>query len=145
MAHTIVVAGFPGTGKSHFVNGDYVPDGFALDSDSSKFDKGNFPANYLAHIKEELRKDKAAVIFVSSHRLVREALRSQGIPYTLAYPNKTLKIEYIKRFIERGNDDDFIDLLYNNWDAWISECSNQKGCTHLVMNTGDYLSNILKF
>ena len=51
MAHTIVVAGFPGTGKSHFVNGDYVPDGFALDSDSSKFDKERSPSLIRAMIK----------------------------------------------------------------------------------------------
>ena len=51
----LVVAGFPGTGKSSYCyrDVDYIPSGFAIDSDSSKFCKSNFPSNYIDHIKEK--------------------------------------------------------------------------------------------
>ena len=142
---TVVISGFPGTGKSHFVNydSDYMPDGFAIDSDSSKFDKKEFPENYIEHIKKGIGKYK--IIFVSSHKEVRDALVENKIPFTLVYPNKTLKIEYIKRYIQRGSSDAFIDLLYSNWDNWIKELENQKKCTHKVLNTGEYMSNINLF
>lgn len=55
VAKPMLVAGFPGTGKSYYCyNGDwshYMPSKFATDSDSSKFDKSNFPQNYINHIK----------------------------------------------------------------------------------------------
>lgn len=35
-----VISGFPGTGKSYYIaRGDYMPQGFASDSDSSGFPK----------------------------------------------------------------------------------------------------------
>ena len=86
---TIVVSGFPGVGKSYYVNygegSDYMPQGFAIDSDSSTFDKSNFPKNYIEHIKENIGKVK--IIFVSSHKEVRDALVKNNIDFTLAYPN----------------------------------------------------------
>lgn len=140
---TVVISGFPGTGKSYFVdNGKgsgYMPDKFAIDSDSSTFDKAHFPDNYIQHIKDSIGKVK--IVFVSSHKEVREALVSNDIPFTLVYPNKQLKIEYIKRYIQRGSPDGFIDLLYGNWNQWIEELENQKGCKHLVLNEGEYMSN----
>ena len=53
-AKPMLVAGFPGTGKSSYCYryADYMPQGFATDSDSSKFDKDNFPQNYIEHIRE---------------------------------------------------------------------------------------------
>ena len=83
---TIVVSGFPGVGKSYYVNygesNDYMPQGFALDSDSSKFDKKEFPQNYIDHIKNNIGKVK--IIFVSSHKEVREELVKNNIRFVLA-------------------------------------------------------------
>lgn len=144
MIETKIISGFPGTGKSYYVNygegNDYMPQGFALDSDSSKFDKSKFPQNYIKHIKENI--GKAKIIFVSSHKEVRDALVENNIPFTLVYPNKTLKIEYIKRYIQRGSPDAFIDLIYENWNNWIEELQNQEKCKHLVLNEGEYMYNI---
>ena len=46
MTKQLVISGFPGTGKSYYIarveGSDYMPQGFASDSDSSKFDKSNF-------------------------------------------------------------------------------------------------------
>jgi len=143
---TIIVSGFPGTGKSHYVNygegSGYMPQGFAIDSDSSKFDKSNFPCNYIEHIKSNIGKVK--IIFVSSHKEVREAMVKNNIPFTLAYPNKSIKIEYIKRYVDRGSSVSFIDLIYKNWDNWLNELQAQKKCKHLVLNEGEYLSTALK-
>ncbi len=110
---TIVVSGFPGVGKSYYVSrgegSDYMPQGFAIDSDSSTFDKSNFPKNYIEHIKSNIGKVK--IIFVSSHKEVRDALVDAKIDFTLAYPYANLKDEYIERYKERGSDDGFINYI----------------------------------
>ena len=139
----LLVAGFPGTGKSYYTNTEsgYMPQGFATDSDSSKFDKDNFPQNYIEHIKEKISQGYAR-IFISSHKEVRDALVENGLEFTLVYPKKELKEEYLKRYKERGSPDGFINLISNNWDLWLEELKNQKGCRHIELESGQFIANV---
>jgi hypothetical protein len=137
-----LVAGFPGTGKSEYIRlgegSGYMPQGFATDSDSSKFDKSDFPRNYIEHIKEKISEGYAR-IFISSHKEVRDALVENGLEFTLVYPKKELKEEYLKRYKERGSPDGFINLISNNWNLWIDELENQKGCKHIQLESGQFI------
>lgn len=134
---TMVIAAFPGTGKSYCVKNEGDKFNGILDSDSSNFSwvkdsNGNntternpdFPNNYIKHIKENI--GKVEVIFVSSHKEVREALEREGIEYVLVYPNVFQKDDYIKRYKNRGSSDKFIRLLEANWDEWINECRTEE-------------------
>lgn len=107
-----------------------------LDSDSSLFswvyDKNgnktternpNFPNNYIQHIKDHL--DTEDVIFVSSHKVVRDALEKNDIPYYLVYPNKDMKDEWMRRFKDRCNDDAFITFQSEHWDEFIEDMENE--------------------
>ena len=105
-APTLIVSGFPGTGKSHFFNSTTR---FVLDSDSSTFDKSDFPRNYIEHIKSKI--GQADIIFVSSHKDVRDALVAEGMDFILAYPSIDLKDEYIQRYKDRGSNEGFINLI----------------------------------
>lgn len=133
---TLVVSGFPGTGKSHFFNST---DKNVLDSDSSKFDKSDFPRNYIEHIKENI--GVADIIFVSSHKDVRDALVENNIKFVLAYPSIELKEEYIQRYIDRGSPDGFVNLISNNWNLWLTELDEQEGCYRQKMTENQYLSD----
>jgi wyosine [tRNA(Phe)-imidazoG37] synthetase (radical SAM superfamily) len=112
-----------------------------LDSDSSKFDKSEFPQNYIKHIKDNL--GKADVILVSSHKEVREALVDNQIQFTLVYPEVSNKDEYIQRYIDRGSPEAFVNLLTKNWDMWISELEDQNDCSKIKLQDGQYLSDVL--
>jgi len=137
---TLVVSAFPGCGKSHlFRNKGEMK---ILDSDSSTFDKSQFPQNYIEHIKGNL--GDADIILVSSHKEVRDALVDDGIKFTLVYPNNDIKDEYIQRYIDRGNDGKFVDLLRQNWDNWIGELEEQSGCEKIKLDRGQYLSDVIK-
>lgn len=138
---SIVCSAFPGTGKTYYCAGDYQPVDFAIDSDSSKFDKQDFPQNYIEHIKNSLGKHSR--IFVSSHQEVRSALIQNEIEFTLVYPDVSLKNEYIERYKKRGSNNSFIKLINDNWDDWISQLQNQKGCKHIVLKSGQFISNVL--
>lgn len=142
----ILCAAFPGTGKSYYCsNGDtsqYVPKGFCTDSDSSKFAKDDFPSNYIKHIKEKITEGYAR-IFISSHSEVRSALIDNDLDYVLIYPSITLKDEYIQRYIDRGSNDKFIQLISDNWEIWINDCKKQKGCRHIELKSGQFVSNVV--
>lgn len=135
-----VVSGFPGIGKSHFYNQD--PDHIA-DSDSSKFDKTMFPKNYIEHIKGKLEDSNTNRVLVSSHDAVRNALVQENIPFYLVYPDASLKDEYMERYRERGSPQPFLDLMDKNWDNFIAECEKQTGCEKIVLQAGEYLSDVL--
>ena len=92
----MLCACFPGTGKSYCYNNDNNPCLIILDSDSSKFDKAGFPENYIQHIKENI--GKVDIIFISTHEEVRSALVENSLDFTLIYPEKILKNEYIQRY-----------------------------------------------
>ena len=138
-----IISAFPGVGKSYFYQNTNMK---VLDSDSSKYSWKNglrnpdFPNNYMIHIKENLSVD---IILVSSHEVVRNALINEGLEYTLVFPQKELKEEYINRFKKRGSPESFIDLLSKNWNNWISELEEQQGCYKIKLKQGQYLSDIL--
>ena len=46
---------------------------------------------------------------------------SRWIPYTLIYPEKNLKDEYEKRYRNRGNTEDFLDIFIGQWEFRIEE------------------------
>jgi hypothetical protein len=107
-----------------------------LDSDSSLFswiydENGNktnernpdFPNNYIRHIKKHMETDD--IIFVSSHKVVRDALKENDIPYILIYPSINMKDEWIRRFKERGNDKSFIEFQKDHWDEFITDMMNE--------------------
>jgi hypothetical protein len=144
IGNTMLVAAFPGTGKSHYCNvdSDYIPQGFATDSDSSQFDKNHFPENYIEHIKQKISEGYARV-FISSHKDVREALVLNNLPFVLIYPAKELKEEYIERYKQRGNNEKFIQLLSDNWDNWIDECKSQTGCYHIELKSNQFVANVV--
>ena len=136
---TLVISAFPGCGKSHFFREN--KDKIVLDSDSSKFDKSDFPNNYIEHIKKNI--GKADIILVSSHKEVRDALVDNDIKFTLVYPDISIKDEYLQRYKDRNSPETFIKLLDDNWEIWIDEMNKQKGCKKIKLKKGEYLSDVI--
>lgn len=152
MIKTKIISAFPGCGKTEcwkkYQNPKY--DFKVLDSDSSTFNKTNFPSNYIEHIKENI--GKVDVIFISSHQQVRraltndnyisECLKNKKAEFIVAYPSIDEKEEYIERYKLRGSTPSFIKLISDNWDYWITDMEKEK-CKHY--NIGKkYLSEFIK-
>lgn len=53
---TVIISGFHGIGKSYFYNNNHKTLKIS-DSDSSKFDKKDFPNNYIKHIKKLIKEN----------------------------------------------------------------------------------------
>lgn len=150
MKETTIISAFPGTGKSfyHKWNSDKC-----LDSDSSEFswikdENGNntkernpeFPANYIERIKENI--GKVDIIFVSSHDVVRRALEEANIKYVLVYPEISAKEEYIRRYKERGNNENFISFISDNWDTFINDMKNETFPYKRELKDWQYMSSL---
>lgn len=139
----VIISGFPGIGKSELfkIYGEFK----VSDSDSSKFPKDNFPANYISHIKDLIANSNKKYILISSHKVVRDALIAENIPFFLVYPNENCKDEYINRYIKRGSPEAFVTLLSNNFSNFVQECktTNSPIVTHIELTDGQYLSDTL--
>lgn len=145
---TRIISAFPGTGKTFFH--EQHPD-TTLDSDSSQFSwvdpDGNgkrnddrltkqrnpdFPQNYIDHIKENI--GKYEFIFVSTHKVVRDALLDNCIFFYLIYPDYRKKDAFLERYKARGDESVFVKLLEDNWDTWLKELDFcEFGCKQVRM------------
>lgn len=137
---TILIAAFPGTGKSFYCssqNSEYISD-----SDSSTFDKKDFPVNYIADTKQKILQNYSHV-FISSHKEVRNELVKNNLEFILVYPNINLKQEYLDRYKSRKSSDAFIQLISNNWDSWLQELKNQQNCLHVELQAGQFIKDII--
>lgn len=143
---TRIVIGFPGVGKTTFFEQNRQLK--CADSDSSRFSwierdvrNPDFPQNYIEHIKAAI--GRFDLIFVSSHDLVREALKEEGLPFTVVYPSKELKDEYIQRYIDRGNRDSFVDFLQTNFEQFISVIEQDNYPLNIALQSGHFLSDAI--
>lgn len=116
---TMVIAGFPGVGKTTATNLLKEKGIAVLDSDSSKFDKQYFPTNYIKHIQSVLDEGKTDIIFVSTHAEVLSAMQEANIEFAIVYPDVNLKEIYLERYRKRNTPQALIDKIDENWFDWI--------------------------
>lgn len=152
-----IISAFPGIGKTTLVqtNKDYVDlessDYKWLDIDktlpieerkgTAKTINPDFPNNYIKKINELT--GMGFNVLISSHKEVREALQAQGIKYTVVLPSLEMKEEMIDRYLSRGNQESFVNLLKTNYEKFVEDLSmdpNEK----IVLKHGQYLSNVVK-
>ena len=80
---------------------------------------------------------------IPSHQDVRAKLKEAGIKFYLFYPALERKDEIIKLCQERGNDAQFIQLLQENYEGWISEMSKEENA-YALQEENFFVTNYLK-
>jgi hypothetical protein len=139
----LVISAYPGCGKSVYydhnsiyvgnINGKRILDSdsslfsWIYDSEGNKTDVRNpeFPNNYIKYIKEHLASED--IIFVSSHKMVRDALAEADIPYATVFPKDTLENmkEWKSRFIDRGNTQSFVAFQMEHWSEFLTDMKDE--------------------
>lgn len=147
---TKVISAFPGTGKSYFVS-SAGSDKEAIDLDTGAYTEGytndgevknyKFPDNYMLAVKEWI--GKTSILFVGCQPEVIAALRKEGIPFTLVYPERGLRVEYINRFQRRHSPHSFIELISSNWDLFLDFLEKQKDCEHIILGEEQYIDDVV--
>lgn len=152
-----IISAFPGIGKTTLVqiNKNYIDlessDYKWIDIDktlpieerkgTAKTINPDFPENYIKKIIELT--DMGFNVLISSHKEVREALQARGIKYTIVLPSLDMKEEMINRYLSRGNQESFVNLLKTNYEKFVEDLSmdtNEK----IVLKSGQYLSDLVK-
>ena len=140
----LIISGFPGVGKSYYLKKEGNRKHECVDLDSSYYET-DFPSSYLNTIKHIyfMGKNDSGIVFVSSHKSVRDGLKKENIDFVVVYPDKKLKEEYLDEFRERGDTEEFISLISKNWDSWIDEIESEKN-KKIKLGKDEYISDLLK-
>lgn len=144
---TLVISAFPAVGKSYLFDNAEELGIVVYDSDSSTFDKKDFPTNYIEHIQNLIDDSEKKIVMVSSHEEVREALIENSIAFTLVYPSIELKEEFLTRYKDRGSEQSFIDMMEDNFDSFVESCQEHGDIDGVnaieITEPNTYLSDIL--
>ncbi len=102
-------------------------------------DSNKFPNNIIKEIF--IAKQRYSILFISTNKIVLDALKELHIKPILIYPQRHLKDEYMKRYISRDNEHkDFLEVMERYWDGWITELEqidNEK----FILGRGQYILN----
>lgn len=136
---TVIISGFPGVGKSFLGKGNDD----SIDLDSSRYVGEDKWQRYKERIKDTIGVYK--YVFVSSHQETRNILDELGFKYYVVYPDKNLKEEYIRRYKERGDKEEFVNLMDNNFDYFIDSIENNSpnGVKIKLIKNSDYLRTVI--
>lgn len=107
-----IICGFAGVGKSTAALS--LPG--VVDLESTPFEKD---WERYAKVAQHMAANGYTVL-LSCHRELREQLTRDGASYLLAMPPWDAKDEYLDRYVQRGNADDFVSLFSTNWDAFLA-------------------------
>lgn len=108
----------------------------------------DFPNNYLSAIKWQLVNNNWKYLFVSCHKEVIDFLKREHIPFVIIYPEASRKEEIINIAKERGNKEDFLETLANNYEQSIERLAHEPKSYPLAENefiSDDLFENKLKF
>ena len=137
----MINCGYAGIGKSYLAH-NYRQ---VIDLESTPFEK-----DWDRYAKCAIHYHKQGyLVLVSCHREIRERIcdSRQGVSFgdrLTIVPNLEDKIEYLKRYLDRGNTDDFIKIQMDNWDKWLNEEENRIINEHwIVMEKGETLYDCL--
>lgn len=137
----MIICCYDGIGKSYLAH-NYQQ---VIDLESTPFEK-----DWDRYAKCAIHYHKQGyLVLVSCHREIREKIcdSRQGVSFgdrLTIVPNLEDKIEYLKRYLDRGNTDDFIKIQMDNWDKWLNEEENRiLNEQWVVMEKGETLYDCL--
>ena len=108
----MIICGFPGVGKSTLAKSSNW-----VDLESTPFEK-----DWVRYAKvAKHMSDNGYNVMVSTHPQLLEQFEQMEVRYTVVIPPFTDESNYIKRYIKRGNDNNFIKNIENNWMNWLKD------------------------
>ena len=135
---TVLCAAFCGTGKTHICKNTNIK---AIEVEFWKYKEKGLLKEYIEDVRKNL--GKVDYIFISTEPDGLKLLNDEGFNIILVYPKNELRNEYLDRYIERDSPYDFIGTFMKHWNFWINELKEQKYCKHIVLESGQYLRDVL--
>ena len=154
----MIIAAYAGCGKSTFaklrdsaLDFHCLPYKYFLDDahDCREAGKANlendmrpeWPYNYVSAIKNVM--DDYEYILIPSDFRVLALLEKEQIGYTLVYPRRDAKEEYKKRYIERGNTENFLYIFYEHWDWFTDNLESDNFGTQIILQPHQFINDVI--
>ena len=144
-----IICGFSGIGKSTAEQKNRRILDFESSGYSNIFENGfrvsrnkDFPKNYIDRLEKLIENNEADYYLLSCHEEVRNELKARGLKYIIVTPYFECKNEYMKRWLKRGSDIDFITKMNERWNEMINSCINDEA-PKIYLDEHEYLSDIL--
>lgn len=126
-----IICGFAGIGKSTLARNCSG----VVDLESTPFEKDWARYAMVArHMAEN-----GYTVLLSCHKEIREELYSG---YYLAIPRNLDKADYIKRYRDRGNNEEFIKKIEENWDSYLERLPHESNYISVKNNLQETLSTL---
>jgi hypothetical protein len=135
---TILYAAFCGTGKTYLCNNSDIK---AIEVEYWQYKEKGLQKEYVQDIKKLI--GKVDYIFIATDPEGLRLLNKEGFDITLVYPKNELRNEYLDRYIDRDSSYNFIGTFMKNWNLWINELKEQKHYNHIILDSGQYLKDII--
>lgn len=135
----MIVCGYAGIGKSHLAK--FFPG--VIDLESTPFEK-----DWDRYLKCAMHySSQGFTVLVSCHKEIRQLI-VDNVPYderVTIVPPIYAKDDFKKRYEQRGNTQNFIDMQMDNWEKWLNENDNRLiGENWIVMEPDEYLYDCLQ-
>ena len=143
---------FPGIGAKYFEKNNLkkVIIGYANPPSDAGYTYCNYPDCWISRIKEMLYYNNVDYIYAPIHTSLREAIKEDkeldDVEKWIIYPDRTLKLEYIERYRERGDDQAYVTHMAEIWDEAIESIENEdKSKFNLYkLRSGETMSDFIK-
>lgn len=137
----MIICGFAGIGKSYIAK---HKEG-VIDLESTPFKKNwDLYTDVAIHMAKN-----GYTPMLSCHKELRDILKEKGADYVVVIPKKEHKQNYIQRYKERGNDENFINLFEQNFEKFIEEIYNTEKPESIIElqkeyeTLGDIVTNLI--
>lgn len=157
MKDGMVIAGFAGVGKTTLAqkysnvidleSSIYKWDNSGLENVPIEHRKGiirrqndEWPMNYINEIKKQMKIYDIVLVWI--HPDVLQIYDEYNIPYILCYPSKNDLEYYRKRYIDRGNNIEYIDKVINTYDVREQQF-NSKNADKIILENDNTLEDYL--
>ena len=128
----MIISGFAGIGKSTLAK-----QGVLVDLESTPFNKN---WKLYADVAEHMLKN-GYFVAISAHKEIRKELESRLVPFIFIKPRVEDKGIYLQRYRDRGNTEDFINLMDKNWEFFTEQAGLEN---YAILRENEYLSDWIK-
>lgn len=131
---TKVVLGFPCVGKTTYVRNVTSAEGKVVSYTENEFDINVVMKNVL---------DGVETVLPYSDHIVKE-LQENGVHFYMVYPEAgECKSDYLAHLVRSGRRMPVVHSILKDWDKVLEEIESLKGCTHIKLGRGQYLTDKL--
>ena len=152
----LIIAGFPGVGKSYFCERVKRDDIIEIESTPYRTSK-DWPNNYVADIQKAYNSQQYSYIFISCHAEVRNALAEINVPYMIVAPydfpepdkvdnyntHRRMQNDYLHRYINRGASINFIYKIMLNWNIYLQSIRDDPAVKYWLINPYENIYDVL--